>query len=72
MTGEVEFRRALKARGTLICLWMEISLSSLNTFTPQNLFELSVIMGSRMKKEFLSLFEINECTMLLLVLFDKE
>ena len=48
--------------GTLIFLWMEISLS----------VQLSVIMGSGMKKEFLSLFEINECTVLLLVIFDKE
>ena len=32
----------------------------------------SVIMGSGMKKEFLSLFEINECNVLLSVIFDKE
>ena len=74
MTGEMGLEEALKARGTLIILWMEIGLSSLNTFSPQKWFKLRVIVGSGMKKEFLSLFEFNECTVHLLVpvVFHKE
>ena len=72
MTSEMGFRRSSKGKGHADLLVDGNKPSSLNTLTPQKLFELSVIMGSGMKKEFLSLFEINVCTVLFLAIFDKE
>lgn len=62
VTGEVGFRRRIKGKGHTDLLVDANRPFQLNTFTPQKWFKLSVIMVSGMKKEFLSLFEIDELT----------
>ena len=72
MTGEMGFRTSIKGNGHADLLVDENNPFQLKYIYSTEIVQLSVIMGSGMKKEFLSLFEINECTVLLLVIFDKE
>ena len=74
ITGEVEVRRSIKGKGHTDLLVDANKPFQLKYIYSTEMVQLSVIMVSGMKKEFLSIFEIDELTVLLLVpvVFNKD